>query len=400
MEFSKKYFNSCTLYIILWLLYHLQGTLYASGSIISQGLLAMIMLLSCYYVMIVNSMASSLPKFFKVLNVFLLMITAYGIVALLDPTPLYYYHLLDASASKFEFLKTAYMSLLPIYVFYYFYKNGLLTEHILKSISIILLVVTTFSFIRMQNDMLLKAMSMRSMREEFTNNIAYDFLHLLPMAFFWHKKPIVQYLLATYIFVFLVVGMKRGAMLIGALCLIYFMYRTWKSSNGKQRLVVSVLTIAIVIVGIDYVSDFYANSDYFQYRMEKTAEGDSSGRDEIYATLWNHFLNEKSVTKIIFGNGAMQTIRIAGNYAHNDWLEILTCHGLLGIFIYILYFVVLIKSWLRSRKNPKVYSMLGMLILIMFSSTIFSMSYNNLSLSMTICLGYCMAQFNHKKMME
>jgi O-antigen ligase len=175
------------------------------------------------------------------------------------------------------------------------------------------------------------------------------------------------------------------------------MYRTWKLSSGKQKLVVSVLTIAIVIIGINYLSDFYANSDYFQHRMEQTAEGDSSGRDELYNTFWNHFLNEQSATKILFGNGAMQTISIGGNYAHNDWLEILICHGLLGFCIYLLYFITLIRCWLRSKNNQVVYSMLGMLILIMFSSTLFSMSYNSLSLSIAICLGYCLARQNEGK---
>ncbi len=397
MVINKQYFNSCTLYILLWILYKLQGTLYASGSIISQGLLAIFMLLSMYYVAIVNFGDKRLPTFLKVLNVFLLMLTAYGLIAILDPTPIYFDRQLDAPAPKLDFLKTTYMSLLPIYVFYYFQKKGILTEQVIRVTSIVLLIVTTYSFIRMQNEMLAKAISEGSTREDFTNNVAYGFLKLLPMAFFWNKKPLMQYLLAAYIFVFLVVGMKRGALLIGALCLLYFMYRTWKYSSGKQRSIVSVLTVIIIVIGINYLSNFYTTSDFFRYRMEQTAAGDTSGRDELYGTLWDHFLNEKSATKILFGNGAMQTINIAGNYAHNDWIEIIICHGLLGIFVYILYFIALIRCWLRSIKNPMVYSMLGMLILIMFSLTLFSMSYNSLGLPISICLGYCMTQLNNTK---
>lgn len=392
MVIGKRYFNSCTFYILLWVLYKLQGTLYASGSMISQALLAIILSLSIYYVALVNFSGEKLPSFLKILNVFLLMLTAYGIVAILDPTPIYFGNTLDTQAPKYEFLKTSYMSLLPIYVFYFFHNKGLLTEPIIRATAIILLIITTLNFIRYQNSMLAEAMSIRSTREDFTNNVAYQFLQLFPMVFFWNRKPLVQYLLTAYIFVFIAIGLKRGAMLIGAFCLMLFFYRVWKTSKGKQRWIVSILTVLIIVVGAYYLSDFYATSDYFQERMEQTAEGDSSGRDTLYGPLWEHFINETSLPKILSGNGAMQTINIVGNYAHNDWLEILTCHGLLGVFIYILYFIALIKHWLSSNKKTILFSMLGMIILILFSSTLFSMSYNSINLAISICLGYCLSQ--------
>lgn len=394
MVISKKYFNSCTLYILLWVLYSLQGTLYASGSIISQGLLAIIMLLSFYYVFIVNTQYKVLPGFLRILNVFLLMLTAYGVVLMLSGTTIYVDFVLSGATSKISFLKTAYMSLLPIYAFYHFGKTKLLTGDIIRLLSLFLLIVTTISFIRNQNEMLAEALMDGSSREEFTNNIAYNFLGLLPLAFFWHKKPLIQYLFAAYIFIFIIAGMKRGAILIGAVCFVWFIYRTWKVAHGKQRALITVLTILIAIVGAKYIADFYAASEYFQYRMKQTAEGESSGRNEIYSTLWNHFINETSFLKILFGNGALQTITIAGLLAHNDWLEILTCHGVIGVFIYILYFIALIKHWLRSKTDNLVYNILGMTIIIMFASALFSMSYNSLSLAVTICLGYCLSAYS------
>lgn len=396
MVISKKYFNSCTLYILLWALYSLQGTLYASGSIISQGLLAIIMLQSVYYTYKVVTSEKNLPPFIKVLNCFLILITIYGIVALLDSKQVYFDRVLSESVHKFVFLKSAYMSLLPIYAFYHFCKTKLLTGDIIRLISLFLLIVTTISFIRNQNEMLAEALMEGSSREEFTNNIAYNFLRLLPLAFFWNKRPLVQYLFAAFIFVFIIAGMKRGAILIGAVCFVWFIYRTWKVAHGKQRALITVLTILITIVGAKYIADFYVASEYFQYRMEQTSEGSSSGRDVIYSTLWTHFINETSLLKIMFGNGALQTINIVGNYAHNDWLEILTCHGVVGVFIYILYFIALIKYWVKSKHNIIVYNILGMTLIIMIATTIFSMSYNNLSLATTICLGYCLGQSQQK----
>ena len=393
MIISKKYFNNCTLYILLWVIYSLQGTLYASGGIISRGLLVVLMLMSIYYAIKVNNSGQRLPSFLRVLNVFVAMITLYGVVAILDPTPLIVTgDGLYAPIAKFEFLKTAYISLFPIYVFYYFAKKGILTEETIRFISIILLINTTVSFVEAQNSMLADAMAMRSSREEFTNNVAYTFLQLMPLAFFWRRKPIMQDLDGMYIVAFLVMGMKRGALLIGAVCLIWFIYSSWRSARGTQKVIIAALTAIMVAVGIHYIAEFYATSDYFQQRLERTMAGDSSGRDEIYSTLWNHYLNETSFLRVLFGNGAMQTINIAGNYAHNDWLEVLTCHGALGIFIYLMYFVSLVRCWISSRKSETIYGVLGMVLLIMFASTLFSMSYNSLSIGITLCLGYCLSQ--------
>ena len=397
MVISTKYFNSCTLYILLWGLYSLQGTLYASGSIISQGLLAIIMLFSVYYAFIVNIQSKALPFFLKVLNVFLLMLTAYGGFLILSGKTIYFNFTLSESVSPITFLKEVYISLLPVYAFYHFYITHKLTDDVIRIVSVFLLVVTTFSFIRKQNELLTDALSVGSTKEEFTNNTAYGFLGLLPLAFFWSKKPLLQYLFAAYIFIFIVAGMKRGAILIGAICFVWFVYRTWKAARGNQRTLITTLTIIIAILGFRYVSDFYATSEYFQRRVEQTAEGGLSNRDVIYSTLWNHFINETSVTKILFGNGALQTLSISGSYAHNDWLEILTCHGIVGVLIYVLYFIALVKHWIRSKHNILVYNILGMTIIIMFASTLFSMSYNNLSLSIVLCLGYCLGQLQLNK---
>jgi hypothetical protein len=395
MIIGKKYFNSCTLYILLWVLYSLQGTLYAEGSIISRGVLLLFLIFSGYYTLVLNmKYRHSLPVFFKVLNVFIFMLSAYGVFAIFDPTPIYVEDIIASAYPKHEFLKLIYVSLMPIYSFYYFHRQGMLTEENIRFASFVLLIVVTSNFIENQASMLAMAMSERSSREEFTNNISYDFLQLLPLAFFWRKKPLVQYLFVAYIFVFLVVGMKRGAIAIGAVCFLWFLYRNIKSSRGWNRAIVIVLTVAIAAFGVNYVVEFSSTSDYFQQRLQQTAEGNSSDRDVIFGTLWEHFLNEKSALNILFGNGAMQTISIAGNFAHNDWLEILICHGIVGIFIYILYFAALTSMCVKSRHNHLVYNILGMAIIIMFASTLFSMSYNSLNLGITLCLGYCLSEYN------
>ena len=118
----RQYLNKCNLYILLWVLYSLQGTLYASGSIISQGILAILLLWSIYYCFVVNTKYYSreLPSFIKAVNIFLIMATIYGVVLILSGKVLYITEGDIIKTSNFDYLKTIYISLLPIYSFFEF----------------------------------------------------------------------------------------------------------------------------------------------------------------------------------------------------------------------------------------------------------------------------------------
>lgn len=50
MIIMKRLFTQENIYTIVWCLYYMQGTLYPEGSAISQGLLALFLLMSVYYV--------------------------------------------------------------------------------------------------------------------------------------------------------------------------------------------------------------------------------------------------------------------------------------------------------------------------------------------------------------
>lgn len=386
----KKYLNICNIYILLWCIYYLQGVIYASGSIISQIVLLMLMVISGYCFVITNARYDT-PLFIKVLNIFIGVMTIYGILLLYNPTPIYYYGILNEEVGKLTFLKSIYISLLPIYSFYVFTKQRILNTGTIRVISIILIISVTLSYFRAEKEALQTALEVSSMREEFTNNTGYIFLQLIPLLFFWSKRPMVQYILLAYILTFIVMGLKRGAILIGLLCFIWFLYSAFKSASKRQRTILILLTSIIIVFGISYLIDFYNNSEYFQYRVEQTIEGDSSGRNSIYSSFWNHFINQDSFMVLLFGNGAMQTINIAGIEAHNDWLELLICQGLFGVMIYAAYFISLFKCFKEKRDTAIIYNILGMCLLIMFASTLFSMSYNSLYLSITLCLGYCIA---------
>lgn len=386
----KQYFNICNLYILLWCAYYLQDIAYASAGGISQILLFVIMLISGYYFIKVNVLYK-LPLFLKVLNLFIVMMSVYGVVLMFNTTPIYFDFEFTQSVAKLEFLKSLYISLLPIYAMFDFTKQRLLTVESIQGLSIILIALTTAIYFNEQEEALQKALEMGSSQEDVTNNTGYLFLQIFPLLFFWQRRTTLQYILMGYIFAFIVMSLKRGAILIGAICLLWFLYRMITLSTKRGKIMVLFLTAILLVVGYYYIADFYLSSEYFQYRVEQTMEGRTSNRELLYTTLTDYFINQDSLGRILFGNGAMATIMIAGNFAHNDWLELAICQGLLGVAIYVVYFVSLIIFFRKTSNNPLIYNILGMVLMILFASSLFSMSYNALSLAVTLCLGYCLA---------
>ncbi len=388
----KQYINQCSVYILLWGIYYLQGTLYPTGGVISQGVLAFIMLMSIYYFVRVN-IAYKLPSFLKVLNLFLAIMTIYGVVFMFDPTPIVFDNILSQKVNKLEYLKTLYMSLLPIYAMFYFVKKNILTESFIRIFTLFWLFIKIVGYIRYEQELQLLLLENGYADDvEITNNIAYEFVYLFPLLFLWGRKPLFQYMFTAVIFAFILSGMKRGAIIIGAVCLIWFLYMSIINSRGRQRSVIVFSTIILLAVGAYYVMDLYEASPYFQYRVKETLEGHSSGRDVIYSSLWQHYVDDMSLQHFLLGNGVFYTVNIAGNFAHNDWLELLINQGLLGVVIYVAYFITLLRSVYLSRKNNMTYGILSMIFVIMLASSIFSMSYSSLGLPIAVGLGYCLSK--------
>lgn len=383
--------NECVIYTGLWCLYYLQGILYPSGSIISQGVLLLLLMLSVYYAFISFS-KYKLPTFIKAVTVFVGMFVVYFLVSYLDSTPIYVNFTMEQRVTAFGALKNVLISLLPIFSYYHFSRKGLLTEHNISLYLFCLIILTTIMFIRQQSLNLAEAMSVGSEQEEFTNNIAYDFLGLIPLVVFLHKKPTLQYVALIYIVVFILLGMKRGAILVGIACIPYFIFQSYKNANKKLRKRIVALT-ALALLGLVYFASYFiSSSDYFQYRLETTMEGNSSGRDFIYSTLYEHILSRDSIGTIIFGEGINHTVVIAGKYAHNDWLELGINMGLLGVLVYIIYFLTLGINTFNARKHDQtIFASLLLCCVVMFSTTLFSMSYNSLSIGITMALGYSLA---------
>lgn len=373
------------IYTLLWSIYFLQGTVFSHyGGGMAQMILVVLLLFSIYCFLYVN-INYNVNSYLKALNLLILMFTVYGVIRIFRGESIIMEHNLSA-VIPFYYLKNIYISLLPIYVYYLLAKIGVLNKNYLQIYLLLFLFLVSLSYI----DNYMNA-SKSAESEEITNNMGIRFMTLIPMLFFLEKRRLLQYAALVYILTFVVMGMKRGAILLAAVLTIYFLYHSLKEASQKEKLYLLLLSIVTIILICMVVADLMESSAYFNRRVQQTLEGDASGRDSIYSILWYAFLENGSLFHCLLGFGADATIEFAGNFAHNDWLELLINNGLLGILLYVGYWwkFASLKNKI-VEENVKCAAVAYCMTFIML--TLYSMSYNNMDIFSTMGLGYCVAK--------
>lgn len=371
----------------------MQGTLYDSGGILSQSILMIIYLMGVYYFFKTNRL-NNLPVFIKGSNLFFGLLSIYGLILLFSDN--HYYLGNGVRVENFNYLKNLLMSFPNIYVFYYVSAKQELTYSIMKKWLLFFFAFGIFLFFRYQQEQLNNYMQNGIDAEGVTNNIGYVFLVLMPSIVFFKDRPRLQYLLLTVLILFLLIGMKRGAILIGFVLALILLYINYSDHGGKSKIRVLILSLVVIAVSMYIVDYLLENSSYFMSRYTATMSGYASHRDELYSTFWNHFVNENNSFLFLFGNGANATLGISDNYAHNDWLELAINQGCIGLCAYLIFWICYLCNWTRTKKNHQAHQVLGLVFVMLFMKSFFSMSYTNFNIYISIYLGYCLAQKNNE----
>ena len=391
----RKLFNSCNLYIFLWLIYSVQSFVFGGkGTSFSSIIIFSLIGVSAYH-FVYALFNYKMPGYMKGLVVLVFMFTLYGIILIISGKTIMFMRTRSV-VKNYNYIKNIYISLLPIFSFYVFARKGKLTKDVILKWTLLFFIVAILQFFQNQRDLLMMA---GEDTEEITNNYGYIFLSIIPLFAFWEHKRIVQYIGLGLSMAFIILGMKRGAIVIGALSIMWFMFQSMRNASRKQKIWVFILSVILIVVGFYMVSDMLQNSEYFNQRLEDTIEGNSSGRDRLYGVFWQHFTQESNPWLFLFGNGANATLTISSNYAHNDWLEIAINQGLLGLVIYVVYWIKFYKTWKNSKFDSQIHLALGLILFIFFMKTLFSMSYNDMPIYATLCLGYCMGMISEDENM-
>lgn len=379
-------------YILIYICYRVTSVLYP-GSPLSQILLFLFIVASTYFTVKLY-ISKEFEGYLKCLFLLVFLFTIYGCVYLLSPERyIITAGLIFKEIPKTAYLKNIYISLLPIFSFYYLTYHKIITENWIRRCCIFLLLLTLFLYYWKYNSFIADDIYGRT---ELTNNYGYAFLSLMPFIPFWNHKKIWQYILFFIILSYVIMAMKRGAIIIAIMCSIYYFYSTYNQIKGVKKIVFLLVIIFVGFIGLLLLESFISSSDYFQRKIERTLQGDTNSRDFLYTLAIRHFLEDTTFIQLLLGTGADSTIDILGNYAHNDWLEILINQGAIGVTIYFFYFRCLFGIWFNNKNIGNTKLIMGLCFIILFTSTLFSMSYASVDISIAMCLGYAIAQ-NHQK---
>jgi O-antigen ligase len=324
------------------------------------------------------------PAIVKALTVFYLSLAIYGIIALVEgktlSTP-------TTPIVPMNYIYKTSWSLLPIFAFYNFAKKGLLTKQfMLKWIYACVVVATINYYFGM-----LQSLARHEGEEEATNNGGYIIVSLLPMFIFLKDRSKQQYLLLAGALLLAFLSMKRGAILVGLVAVAVYFWYLLKNSKKTTKAKVFVALI-IASFGILYVFDkLSTTSEYFQERVEDTMEGETSGRDFIQGFLIDYYMTQYTPMEQLVGRGGNATLEVLGQFAHNDWIELGINQGLLGMLLYLFYWISFVKLLMNRSVPPEVKTALAMIFAIYFLMIFFSMSYSGYSLYVSMVFGYGIA---------
>ena len=384
--------NFCYIYIALWMMYYLQGMLAISG-VIAKAILIVLMLISFYAFYQVNRYYKTGP-YIKWLNIMVLVMTIYGLIPIIGGWSIVGSYI-QMPWYNFVSLQRLYSSIVPIYVFYFFSLKKQITSGNLKYIFLFYLIFCIFNYYQLKH-----SLSLTYEVEEVTNNSSFFFIPLIPMLQLVKMRDLWKFLFIIIIVAYIILCMKRGAILIGSILTFLFLLRNLHIASRRRLLYLIILSSLLLIITYHFVGQLYENSDLFQLRVRQTLNGDSSGRDGMYSTYFGYFMNKTTPLEFIIGNGANATWVLLGNYAHNDWLEFAINQGCLGVVMYFIYWAVFVWEWNNFSGPKECKIVVGDIIIACFLLTLFSMSFDAMVPATTLCIGYCLAMNEKAKMLN
>lgn len=371
--------------MILWVLRYLTGIVLMPGSLPSALVSLLLILLTIYY----TGKAVLEIRFPLCLKSFLLfgfILLLYGVCLMLKGEVIGTM-VSDWTYNGSAFFREILSSVFPVFVLYYFFCKGYVTNKTVQTWSFILLCTASVFYFYKRNQMLIALQDYVVEREGFTNNTAYSIVAFFPLIFYLSSNKFVQLLTFGFCLFLIFLGVKRGAILIASLMLIFYAYITFKNLDRKQKYRYSLILISFAFFAVIVFINNFSTNEYFLSRLESTRDGDVNGRDIIITQLLDAYVSFNFL-ELIVGQGAYGTLKIIGQFAHNDWIEILISQGLIGIIFYALFYIRLLFFLRKNRKNSVEWYSLVMSFCILFLRTLFSMSYNEIDIWLSLALAY------------
>lgn len=337
---------------------------YEAGNTLSKSMVVITVLLGC--LMYLHSIKY---KFHLAVKVHMIMIAVFVLYWIISDKNRYSSigDMLGA-VKTIDTLKVFLYCNTTFYIFYWLRKKSYISDTCISLWLIIIGICTYISMLAQRMD-IISSLTYEPTGVQMAGG--YYFANVVPAVFLIRKKKYQIPFVMMCLLCVLASG-KRGAILLCSLNTIYYIIETY-GRDINNRLALSKMLLALIIaVFVGYfVYDYIINDPFLSARLEKTLDGDSSGRDRIYGAVLDVCLTS-NIVHLLFGHGSLSTINLVGGYAHNDWLQMLCDYGLFYVLLYVVFYLQL---WTFSRRitNHNQKLMCRLLILTLLYKSCISM---------------------------
>ena len=198
-------------------------------------------------------------------------------------------------------------------------------------------------------------------------------IYLIHNSKLFSTKLVLKILEVIALFSIILLQSRLGLISVLTIYLLYFILMKPLRKNIYISLLISSLFF------------LYFNSNDFQNKIEKTYSFQNLGDDD--STIQRLSFYQKSISLFnqnpLFGNGlgswkykSLQNDNTENEkilvpyYTHNDFLQTLMETGLIGLLIYIIFFLLLIRNILSFRNHKAFAPMIIVLVIVIYNSLI------------------------------
>jgi len=169
-----------------------------------------------------------------------------------------------------------------------------------------------------------------------SNYIFWPFC-IAPFIFLVDKK-ILKWALLILLVVMSIISMKRSVV-IALLFLVPFLFNIKKLPISR---IVLALAVIVIVGGVmnNYLTDYIGLLDT---RMRMTLEDEGSGRIPIFIIVWKG-ITSLDISDLVFGRGFGKISETGFSNAHNDFLQTIYEYGIVGLALYVILLVKIIKK--------------------------------------------------------
>lgn len=257
--------------------------------------------------------------------------------------------------------------ILPLFLFYFLssYSTYIKSNDvIIWAMTCIYVLLSLYFFSNYFNNILYDS--------EKQNNASYTLLYLLPFLL-CHKKQILRIFAIISCLIIIMYSLKRGGFIALLLAVLSY-FIVWQKTSSTRKFNVSaiLLVLPIVFIGlyylIVYLNDNYLGGLVFE-RLAESVESGGSGRLDIYK-YYIDSIGDSSIPQLLFGRGWEGSLRVGrmNLTCHNDFLEVLIDFGIIGLILFILFLVSMVKQLFKMIKNNHEYAPALAASLVMFLS--------------------------------